>query len=107
MVSAAVVIHRILDELEARNAHFVKGQVIGAASVLSSNGGHSEVFQGCNPLRENRPFGEILLQVNAANPARAIVYIEVTRDQLLLRFELDGPARFAQKLRLLQLFRDR
>ena len=62
--------------------------VVGAAGVANRNSTRSEIFQRGEPLLEDRPHHFIALQVDAANTARAIVDIEVSREFIVLRSRL-------------------
>ena len=44
-VSARVVIQRVLDELKARQAHGVEGEMIRAAGIANRQPGHAEISQ--------------------------------------------------------------
>src|SRR4051812_31600526 len=53
VVRTAAVIKRVLDELESRYAHGVKGLVVSAAGLAHGDGGHAQVFERFHPLRED------------------------------------------------------
>jgi hypothetical protein len=59
--------------------------VIGAAGVSVGNGGHAQVLQRSNPLRKDGRDGRVALSVDAAYLAGAVIDVEVTGDELLLR----------------------
>src|SRR5688572_3418839 len=54
VVRARAVGHRILDELEARKAHGVEREVIGATRVVRRNGGHARILERRHPFLEDR-----------------------------------------------------
>ena len=85
VVRAAPVGHAILDELEAGDAHGVKGQVVGAAGVLEGEGGGVEVFEIAQPFTEDGAHGLVALEVNTADAAGAVVEVVIGRDLLLFR----------------------
>src|SRR5450432_471559 len=89
---ARAVVERILDELKAGNADGVESFVVGSAGVAVGDGGNAEVLQRLHPLREDRGGCGILLEIDAANPAAAVVHIEVRGNLLMLGFKLDGSA---------------
>src|ERR1035437_7620620 len=55
VVRARLVIHHVLDELEARQAHAVEGLVIRAARVAIRDRRRPHVLERLQPLLENRP----------------------------------------------------
>src|SRR5580700_4953114 len=97
-MAARTVIQRVLDELESGDADAVKRFVIGAAGIAQRDGGNAKVFEWLHPLGEDRSHGSILLQVDTANLAAAIIKIEVAGNLLILRLELDRTARLANPL---------
>lgn len=90
VVGARFVVERVLDELEARDADRVEGEVVGAAGVLHADGGDAEVFQRRDPLLEDGADRRVLLQVGAADLARSVIEVEVAGDEALLGLELEG-----------------
>ena len=67
---ARLIVQRILDELEARNADAIERLVIGAAGIAQRQRGHAEVLQRLDPLREDRRDRCIALQIYAAKGNR-------------------------------------
>src|SRR6185369_17988807 len=55
VMGASVVVHRVLDELEAGETHAVEGLVVGAAGVPDGDDAGGEVLEGGKPLLEDRP----------------------------------------------------
>ena len=80
VVQAGEIVERILDELEARDADVIERQVVRAFRVLQGDGRHSEVLQRLHPGLEDRPDLEVLLEIDAADAARAVVVVEISRD---------------------------
>src|SRR2546428_3593890 len=77
MVCARSVIERILNELEPRDAHSIKSLMVGATGVARTQRGYAQIFQRLNPLGKDRSYSGILLKVNAANLAAAVIDIEI------------------------------
>ena len=77
VVRARVVVHRVLNELEAGQAHGVERKVVGAAGIADGNGRSAHVFEGFEPSFEDRPHHVVALQIDAANFAGAVVVVEV------------------------------
>jgi hypothetical protein len=73
VVSAALVVHRVLDELEAGEADGVEGEMIGAAGVAHGDGGDAEVSERPDPLAEDRLLGGVALQIDATDLSGAVV----------------------------------
>src|SRR5580693_4181345 len=57
MMCARAVVERVLDELESGEADGVEGFMIGAASVAHGDRRNAQIFQGLDPLLENRGAG--------------------------------------------------
>ena len=72
------VVHRVLDELEARQADRVERQVVGAAGVADRERGARGRGTAAATL-EDRPHHVVALQVDAADLAGAVVEVEVGR----------------------------
>src|SRR6266568_6889825 len=85
MVSAALIVQHVLNELKAGNADCIEAQVIGAAGVAHGQSRNAEILKRSNPLRKNWRYSRVSLQINAANLASTVIHVEVGRDQLLLR----------------------
>ena len=62
----------------------IEGQVIGAAGVAVADRRHAEVLQRRNPLREDGRDRQVLLRVDAANLAGAVVEVVVGIERLPL-----------------------
>ena len=105
VVGAAFVIQIVLDELEARNPDSIEAQVIGTACIAIRNGGDAQILQRRDPLSKNRRNGRVTLRVDAADFARAIVHIEIRRDQLLFRLHFQRTRRAPHELRQCHLIR--
>ena len=103
VVRAALVVQRVLDELESRNAYCIEAQVVGAAGVAVGDGGYAQVLERRDPLRKDGRDGRVALGVDAANLAGAVIHIEVTGDELLFRLYFEGPSCAPHELRQLQL----
>src|SRR5580693_5857183 len=73
MVSARLVLYRILDELEPRNADGVERKMVGAARIAHGQRGHAEIAERLHPRFEDRSDGLVLLQINTPDLSRAIV----------------------------------
>src|ERR1700748_710351 len=94
---AAFVIEIILNELEAWNSNGVKTQVIGSTGVPHGYRGNAEVFEGSHPLRKDWGNGCVALQVDSANLARAVVDVEVSRDEFLFGLHFQWTSGAAQE----------
>ena len=99
VVRAGLVVHVVLDELEARDADGVEAEVVSAAGVAVGDGGDAEVFEGGDPLGEDGADGGVALGVDAADFAGAVVDVEVGADELLLGLDLKGAGGAAHELR--------
>jgi hypothetical protein len=78
MRAARIVIQRILNKLKTRNPDRIEGQVIGSSRVAHGERGDAEVLQRRDPLRKNRFYRGILLQVDAAQLSPTIVKSRVS-----------------------------
>ena len=85
----------------------VEGFVVGAAGVAQRDGGDAKILQRLNPLGKDRRHRSVLLQVDTANLAAAVVEVEVAGNLLILGLELDRAARLAHPLRQLHLIGSR
>src|SRR5580692_77790 len=103
VVRTRAVIQRILNELEPRDAHRVERFMIRAACISYRDCAHAEIAQRRHPLLEDGTDGGILLQVDTANFSRAVIQIEISRNFLLLRFQLNWTDRLAHEVRQVQL----
>jgi hypothetical protein len=87
MVHARAVVERILDELESRQPDRVEVEVVGAARAADRDRAGSQVGERLEPLFEDRAHAIVALQVDAANPARSVVDVEIARELCVLRLE--------------------
>jgi len=85
VVSATLVVQHVLDKPGAVDADGIEAEVIRAALVAVGDGGYAQVSQRDDPLGKNGCDGRVALCVYAANLARAVINVEVPRDELLLR----------------------
>jgi len=53
MVGPCLIVQRVLNKLEARDANGIKGQVVCAARVSVGYGGYAEISQRSDPLLED------------------------------------------------------
>ena len=77
MMGPRVVLERVLNELESRQADGIVREVIGAASIGDGNRVHAHGLEGLHPFLEDRPGRFVPLQINAAEFAAAVVNVEV------------------------------
>ena len=77
VVSASVVLDRVLNELEAGNAGSIEREMVGTASVAHGQRVHTKIGEWLHPRFEDRQYCGILLHINAADFAGAIVHVEV------------------------------
>jgi hypothetical protein len=54
VVGTGVIVHRVLNELEARQTNAVEGQVIGAAGIANGNHAGGKIFQRRKPSTGRR-----------------------------------------------------
>src|ERR1700678_4476979 len=99
MVSACTVIHRILNELKSWYPHSFEGKMVGPARIPVGDSRDAEILQRRHRLVEDMIYRCISLGVDAANPARPVVNIEICGNQFLLRFQGEWTNWFAQELR--------
>src|SRR5689334_19971414 len=64
--------------------------MIGAAGVADRDGGSAEVLKWCKPRLEHRAHHVVVLQVDAADLARAVVQVEIARQFRVLGLERHG-----------------
>src|SRR5207253_2296095 len=98
-VRPRAVFHFILYELESRDPDRIERQVVGAARVTHRDGRRAQVIERLEPLREDRSYRRIFLRIDTADLPRAIVHVEVRRDLLLLRLQLQRPVSWPQEVR--------
>src|SRR6185503_21092682 len=72
---------------EAGQADRVVRSVIGAAGVADGQRGHADAAERLHPLAEDRGDGVVLLQVDAADRAGAVVDVEVAGELRVLGLE--------------------
>ena len=84
---ALLVLDFVLDELEAGQADAVERDVVGAAGVALGDGRDAEVLERLDPGCEDRRDGVILLRVDAADLAGAVVEVEVGGEFGVLRLD--------------------
>ena len=89
VVRARVVVHRILDELEAGEADGVVRKMIGAAGVTDRQSGHAEIVERNHPGIEEGRDHFIALEIDAANFAGAVVDVVVGVEFGVLWGDLD------------------
>ena len=82
VVRARIVVHRILDELEPRQAHCVVAQMVRATCIPIRDRAHPKVGQRRNPLLEDRPNRSILLRIHPPNLTRPVIQIVVSVQRL-------------------------
>src|ERR1700722_18446644 len=73
VVGPRLIVHWILDVLEARQTNRIEGQVIGSTRVSVGDRGHAKIGQRCDPLLEDWADGEVLLCVDSAYLSGAVV----------------------------------
>src|SRR3954462_12316616 len=81
---ARAVVHRILNELEARNPERIEGLVIRSTGIGRRYCRRVQIGKGRQPLLEDWSDLRIPLRVDAANRAGAVVDVEVARDFLAI-----------------------
>ena len=82
VVDVAEVVQLVLHELEARDADAVEADVVGAARVALGDDGRADVVPRLQPVLEDRRDRQVLLRIDAADLAAAVVQIEVRGDLL-------------------------
>src|SRR6202047_4372505 len=105
MVGPCLIVQRVLNKLEARDANGIKGQVVCAARVPVSYGCYAQVPERLHPLLEDGIHRGIALGVDAPNFARSVVDVEIGGDEFLLGFELEWPRYFSDEFRQSHLIR--
>src|SRR5579863_3091027 len=85
-MGAGLVIHWVLDELEAGNPYGIKGKMVGASRIAHGERVHAEIVKWFHPGFEDGPYPGVLLHMNATNLAGAVIYVEIDRDLCLLGF---------------------
>src|SRR5579864_1692081 len=98
-MSPRLVFDGILDELESWNTDGVERQMVRASGVAHGECSHAEIFEGPYPRLEDGRDSGVLLQVDTANLARAIVDVEVGGDFCLLGLQRDWPGFAAKQCR--------
>src|SRR6266446_3914095 len=66
MMRASGVLHRVLNELEARESHGIEGLMIGPAGVANSDGGRAQILERLEPRLENRTRHIVALEIDPA-----------------------------------------
>ena len=92
VVGAGLVVHRVLDELEAGNADGVEGEVIGAAGVAMVMVVTPRSLSGAIHWAKMGPTAAVVLRVDAADFAGAVVDVEVGVERLPLRLGVERAA---------------
>ena len=90
-MGAAFVIHRVLNELEAGDARGIERLMVGAAGIAHGKRIHAKITKRLHPRFKDRLDPGILLHVNAANLAGAVIHVEIDRDLCLLRLSRHRP----------------
>src|SRR3954452_22325880 len=90
MVRTGVVIHRILNKLEAGKPDGVIGQVVRSAGIANRGGAGTQILEWDKPGVEDRSHHIVALEVNAPDLARSVVVVEVARELSMLRGKLHG-----------------
>ena len=93
VVRAGHVVERILDELEAGKTHRVERLVVGASGVGQRQRRRSEVLERREPRLEDRPDHVVALKIDAADPAAAVVQVEIRGQARVL-----GPERHRERV---------
>src|SRR5690606_18078879 len=99
VVDVAEVVQPVLYELEAREPGAVEGDVVGAAGVARGDHGGADVVERLQPGLEDRHRGQVLLRVDAADPAGTVVEVEVGAELLVRRLALELAAVAAEERR--------
>ena len=86
MPCAREVFDLILDKLKSGKSDAVEREVIRSADRVDRNGRRVEVLERCEPFLEDRPQGFIALEIDAADLARPVVEIVVSREFFVSRF---------------------
>src|SRR5262249_467631 len=90
---ARVVFDFVLDELKAGQPDRGEREVIGAAGIAAGQRRRPQIAEGLKPGAEDRTYGLVALQVDAANLARPVVEVEIGRELLVSRFDRDRSRR--------------
>ena len=77
--------------------------MVGSTGVAHRERRDAQILQRFDPLRENRGDGRVALQIDAANFSTAVVDVEIRRELLMIRLELNGAGRIAIELRNIDL----
>src|SRR5579859_2203761 len=104
-MGSALIVERILNELEAGQADGVERKMIGAAGVAHGERRDAEILERRNPLPEDRLLCGIALEIDPADLSGAVVDIEVRIERLPLRLGFDGTGGLADELRQLHRLR--
>ena len=86
MVRPAVVLHRILNELEAGKTDRVEGEMIRSAGIANGQRRHAEVLEWLHPRLKHGRDGFVALQVDASNCTGAVIDVEVAREFRVVGF---------------------
>src|SRR5256886_8113084 len=77
MMSARVVVQRVLDELKTGQADRIESKVIGTSGVADGKGIHAKVVERFHPGGEDGGDHFIALEIDAANLTSAVVDVVV------------------------------
>src|SRR5215470_16867682 len=103
MMRARPVVEHVLNKLESRDTDGIERLMIRTAGVTHGDAADPEVRERRNPLLEAGGDRGILLQIDSANLAGAIINVEVSGDLCLVCFDHGRPCRLAQEVRQLHL----
>lgn len=99
VVGTCLVVHGVLDELEARQADGVEGEMVRAAGIARGESGCGEVGQGSEPLFEDRANGVVALEIDATDATCAIIQVVVGVERLPLLGGLQRAGGLARQTR--------
>src|SRR5258706_10346837 len=105
VVRAARIVELVLYELEAGQTERVEREMVGAARVAQRDGVGAQVPERLEPRLEDRTHRRVLLTIDAANPARAVVEVEVGGELRMLGLDGDGAGRLPLERREEELAR--
>src|SRR6185295_8166531 len=93
------VLNFVLNKLEARQANRVKRKMIGSARVGYRKRGGAHFAERCQPLTKDWPDRFVILQIDAADLAGAVIEIEVGTEFFIVRFRYQHARRRAGRRR--------
>src|SRR5262249_7314662 len=88
VMGTRVIVQWVLDELKTRETYRVEREMVSSLRAAVGEGGDAEIPERRHPRLEDRSHHSITLEIDPADPSRAVIQVEVAGELRMLRLGL-------------------